>query len=99
MIDVEWVEIIYLSLVTTLWPFGDVVVDQVEDRSEARQVVGHARTAGVQPESAARVVDPHASRTFVRLQAQGVQVAGVGRVPYQKRPNLYMNKLMNEWMN
>jgi hypothetical protein len=27
-------------------------------------------------------VDPHAGRTFVRLQAQGVQVAGVGRVPH-----------------
>ncbi len=58
---------LYLSFVTTLRPFGNVMVDQVEDGPKARQVVGHSRVAGVQPESSTRIVDAHARRPFVRL--------------------------------
>jgi hypothetical protein len=53
------------------------MVDQVEDSSEARQVVGQSRVAGIQPESAAGIMNPHTGRPFIRLKAQGVQVPGI----------------------
>ena len=87
--------IYYLSLVTALRPFGDVMVDQVEDGPEAWQVVVR-QSSGVQPESATRIVDSDASRPFVRLQTEGVQVAGVGRIADEKRSNLSMATRRND---
>ena len=69
------------------------MVDQLEDSSEARQVVGQARTAGIQPESAAGIVDSDAGRPFVRLKAQGVQVPGVGGIADQKSTHLTNGEL------
>lgn len=70
----------YLSLVTTLWPFSHVMIDQVEDGAKTWQVVSHARAAGIQPESSTRVMNSHASWTLVSLKAQGVQVPGIWRI-------------------
>lgn len=54
-------------------------------------MVGHPRI-GVQPEAMTGVVDANASRPFIRLQAEGVEVTSVGRVPYQKRTDLRKHK-------
>ena len=71
------------------------MIDQVEDGPKAWQVVIR-QSSGVQPESATRIVDSDASRPFVRLQTEGVQVAGVGRIADEKRSNLSMATRRND---
>lgn len=66
-----------------------VKIDQVENGAELGQALAQRRVAGVQPETAAvRVVDPHAGRTAFRLEAERVQVAGVGWIAHQERTDL-----------
>lgn len=67
------------------------MLDQVENAPESRQVVGQLRLARVQPEAPTRVVDAHARRALVRLDAQRVQVTRVRRVPHQERANLFIH--------
>ena len=77
----------HLSFLAAVLPLQDVVVDEIVDGAESRQTL-RQRRFGVQSETTVTVVDAHAGRTALRLDAQRVQVARVGRIAHQKRPHL-----------
>ena len=71
----------YLSSLLAGAPLGDVEIDEFGDGAEAREVGSDARAAGVQPEFSVNVLNPHAGRTRLRLNAQREHGATVRRVP------------------